>query len=92
MQLVSFLLPALISFINKKVANTDNRFWVSVIVCSVVGVLINYISTQFVFPNLQEAFNSVTESILMTFGIAQLSYNAVFKEDSVLKNAMEKIQ
>lgn len=92
MQLISFVLPALITFINKKVSNTDNRFWVSVIVCSVFGIFLNYVSTQFHFDNPQMAFNSVTESIMVTFGIAQISYNTVFKEESVLKNAIEKVQ
>lgn len=83
MQLIGILLPALIDYINRKVLDSDKRFWVSVGVCVVVGTLLNFIQTLFVFSSLTDALESVSTTILMIFGVAQLTYRGFYKESQI---------
>lgn len=83
MELIGFLLPPLIDLINRKVANSDARFWVSVLACALVGAGINYLDTGFVFVTPKEAFDSISASVLVVFGIAQLVYGGIYKGSSL---------
>lgn len=87
MELIGFLLPPLIDLINRKIVSSDARFWVSVIVCALVGAGINYIDTGFAFESLRAGFDSLSASILVVFGIAQLVYGAVYN-DSRLQSSI----
>lgn len=80
MELIAFLLPPLIDLINRRVVSPDVRFWVSVFVCALVGAGLNYLDTQFAFETLRVGFESLSQSILVVFGIAQLVYGAVYDE------------
>lgn len=80
MEFLGLLLPVVIDLVNRKVADTDVRFWVSVGFCAVVGVGFNWLETQFAFGTPMLAFDSVTKSVMMVFGLAQLSYNGVWKK------------
>ena len=79
MEFLALLLPIIIDLITRKVADTDYRFWISAVVCAVFGIGINYLNTQFVFASPQVAFDSLTASILVAFGLAQFSFQAVYK-------------
>jgi hypothetical protein len=39
--LVGFILPPFIDLLNNKVTNTVVKFWVSLLVCTVIGVVLN---------------------------------------------------
>ncbi len=78
MELFGLLLPIVIDLINRKIADTDLRFWVSVGVCAIVGTFLNYLNTLFVFGTPLMAFESITGSIVMVFGLAQFSYKAIW--------------
>lgn len=84
--LVGFLLPPLIDMINNKVADSRMRFWVSVLVCMVVGTGIEYVLESGLLT-----FDGVSEQIMLTFGMAQLSYGALW-EDSKADIELKKIQ
>jgi hypothetical protein len=79
MELISLLLPILTDLINRKINDSDGRFWISVAVGAVFGLFFNWLNTQFIFFTALEAFNSITASIMVTFGYMQLSYNGLYK-------------
>lgn len=80
MELLALLLPILIDNINRKVANTDWRLWISVGVCAVFAIFLTWIATSFAFINPQAAFDYITKEIMIVFGLAQLSFQAVWKK------------
>lgn len=77
--LIGFLLPPLIDLINRKVADSDARFWISVLVCSLVGIGVEFVGNNFVFIGVE----AVIESILAMFGIAQLAYKGIYEESKM---------
>ena len=79
MELIGLLLPILIDLINRKINDSDLRFWVSVGICAIVGIFLNWIATSFSFTSAMEAFNSLTSSVMEVFGLAQLSYKALWE-------------
>lgn len=86
MELISILLPALIDLVNKRIANSDVRFWVSVAICAVFGAFLNFLDTGFKFATPQLAFESLTASVMTVFGIAQLSYKALWEKSEMREN------
>lgn len=84
--LIGFLLPPLIDLINNYVPNKRARFWVSVIVCGIVGAGIEWVLTGGLLT-----FDGVSEQIMLTFGMAQLSYGALW-ENSAADMELKKIQ
>lgn len=77
---LGFVLPAAIDVINRRIKDTDIRFWVSVLLCTVVGGSINYFVTDGVgFTTI----NSVATDVLMTFGLAQFSYKGFWEKSGV---------
>jgi hypothetical protein len=85
MELMGFLLPPLIDLINKKVNDSDARFWVSVFVCMLVGAGLNYVDTGFVFDTVRAGFDSLSGSFLIVFGAAQLVYGGIYSGSSLEK-------
>ena len=85
MELLALLLPILIDYINRKVANTDYRLWVSVAVCAVFGLLLTWLDTSFAFANPRLAFDYITSQIMVVFGLAQLSFHAVWSKTETHK-------
>lgn len=71
--LIGFLLPPLIDLINNRVSNSYGRFWLSVLVCSLVGAFIEWVMVGML------TFEGVSTQILLTFGMAQLTYGALWK-------------
>lgn len=83
MELIGILVPAVIDLINRNVKNSDARFWISVVVCAVVGLGVNYLETAFAFSNPRAGFDSISSSILAIFGLAQISYKAVWEKSGL---------
>lgn len=74
------ILPPFIDFLTKTVANTKVRFWISVLVCAVVGVLINFRTPQ---------IDEVIKNIALVFTSAQMVYRQFWK-DSLLRSSENK--
>ena len=83
LKLIGLLLPILIDLINSRVVNPQARFWISAVICAVAGVLVNWAETGFVFADSMGAADSISESVLSMFGLAQLSYKAVWAGSEV---------
>ena len=83
--LVGFLLPPVIDLINNKVVNNYARFWLSVLVCAFVGTGIEWVMVGVL------TFEGVSTQILLTFGMAQLTYGALWK-GSPADTELKKIQ
>ena len=86
-ELFGLLLPPLIDVVNKKVSLEYLRFWISVIVCSIVGYVLCYIQTDGFegFYKMTQYGDAISKSIIMTFGLAQLSFGAYWKETNAHK-------
>jgi len=88
MELLAILLPPFIDLINRKIKNSDLRFWVSVLVCIGIGGVINYIDTSFQFVSLRAGLDSVSSTIMIVFGWSQISYIGIY-EDSAMEKAVK---
>lgn len=85
LNLFGLLLPPLIDYINRKFAtSSDTRLLVSVIVCAVVGVAVNFISANglagYAGLTMLEIADSVATSIMAVFGLAQLSFKVAWED------------
>ena len=76
LNLIGLLLPPVIDLINRKIKDSDLKFWVSVAFCVVVGAVLQVVSGG---GNAEAYF----ESIMAVFGLAQLSYMAVYQDSGV---------
>jgi hypothetical protein len=79
---IGFLLPPAIDLINRRVADSDARFWISVLFCSVIGTGISFINFGGRPP-----LNDIINAIFVVFGTAQISYKAVY-QDSKIQNSI----
>ena len=77
--LFTFLLPPLIDLINRKIYDTDIRFWISVLVCMGVGTIIEFVQNGFGFVGADPLISQMLE----TFALAQLSYKGVWEDHSL---------
>ena len=75
---IGFLLPPFIDLINRKIANSDARFWISAATCSVVGVAISYFTFGGWAP-----LDDIINTIFVVFGTAQISYKGVYEESKI---------
>jgi hypothetical protein len=84
LKLIGFILPAIIDLINSKIQDSKARFWVSVLVCALVGAGVDFITRNGVYTGmtLLQITDALSESALMVFAMAQISYKAVW--DGVL--------
>lgn len=83
MEFLGIFLPVLIDLVNRRFQDTELRFWVSFLICSLVGIFLNWLQTAFSFVTPMEGFESITASILSVFALAQLSYKAVWEKAPV---------
>lgn len=83
--LVGFLLPPLIDLVNNYIANKYARFWMSVLICALAGTGIEYVL------NGALTAEGVSTQILLTFGMAQLTYGAIWK-GSPADTELKKLQ
>lgn len=85
LNLLGLLLPPVIDYINRKFAtSSDTRLLVSVIVCAVVGVVVNFISmngfTGYAGMSMLDIADGVATSIMAVFGLAQLSFKVAWEK------------
>lgn len=73
-KLWAMLLPPLIDLINRKVGNSDLRFWISVAICSAVGIITYYFSRPLI-----PTFDGVVANIIAVFGWVQISYKGIYE-------------
>lgn len=86
---IGFLLPPLIDLINRKIKDTDVRFWVSVLVCLIVGFFVSFLNTAlFDSMTILEIVEAVAVQTMATFGMAQLTYKAAW-EDSETRDDLK---
>jgi len=73
-----FLLPPFIDLINRKIKDSDARFWISAAFCSIVGVAISFIEFGGWAP-----IGDIINTIFVVFGMAQLGYKGVYEESKI---------
>lgn len=78
-ELLGLLLPPLIELINKKVTDSTWKFWISVVVCAIFGVLINF----FTHGNHLGSQDDVAKSILAVFAASQISFKTVWENSQM---------
>lgn len=87
MQLLGFLLPPLIDLLNRKITDSDARFWVSIVVCALIGVGLDIMQVNglgnYTGMTLLEIFERMATSTMTVFGIAQLSYHGFYKNSQL---------
>ena len=82
-ELLGLLLPPLIDVINAKITNSGARFWISVIVCTVIGTTLHFVQNNGIASQ-----DELAKSIMFVFGAAQLSYKGFYEESSVRKSIL----
>lgn len=85
MEFVGLLMPMVIDVINTEVSNAKARFWVAFGLCTVVGVLINWMQTSFSYPTPMDAFEGITASVMVVFGLSQISFKAGYQNSTLRK-------
>ena len=75
-RLIGFIMPPLIDLINRRIANGDIRFWLSLLICAVVGVGGSWLASGVL------TWKAV-EDIFVVFGMAQLTYQGVYRDSSL---------
>jgi hypothetical protein len=86
LNLLGLLLPPLIDLINRRIKDSDARFWISVGICAVVGTLITLVSSNlFAGLSISGAVEVTAMNIISVFGMAQLSYGGVWKSSEARK-------
>lgn len=83
--LVGFLLPPLIDLLNNYVKNSYARFWISVLVCVLVGTGIEWVTVGTL------TFEGVSTQAMLTFGMAQLTYGGLW-HGSMADTQLKKVQ
>jgi hypothetical protein len=88
LKLIAIVLPILIDLINRKVKDTDARFWISAGVCMIFGIVINFIETNGFsgIPTVLDLVNGISNSVIIVFGLAQLSYKAIWEQSDIRKD------
>lgn len=79
--IVGGVLPPLIDLINKYITNSMARFWVSILICLIVGVILNL---------GQLDFQNVLQTGAIVFASAQTIYKTYWKESNVRTLVLEK--
>ncbi len=86
--LIGFLLPALIDLFNRRIKDTDTRFWISVWVCIGVGSCLATLETNgFKGLSIQDISELISVRSMAMFGMAQITYKQVW-ENSSLRDSM----
>lgn len=93
MALIAFFLPALIGTINRRISNSDTRFWVSFLACAFVGAVFNALANGNHYGTMQpiEIADSLAESILVMIGLVKLSFEAIWDNKAVGKALPDEV-
>ncbi len=73
--LVGFLLPPAIDFINSRVANSKIRFVIAMLICLAVGVVVN-------LDKIKDPAQ-LLGSAAIVFATAQITYHAYWKQSEI---------
>jgi len=76
-KLIGLLLPALIDIVNSKIQNEKVRFWVSVFICFLIATAMDLLLGKKMTPD------SLAIDVMALFGIAQISYKAIWENSDV---------
>ena len=83
MSFLGIFLPPVIDLINRKVASSDTRFIVSVIVCALFGTLTNFIDSngwnEYAGWSYAQVAEAVITSWMTVVGTTQLAYKAAYE-------------
>lgn len=85
-ELIGFVLPPIIDLINRKIADKVIRFWVSILVCSVVGLFVHIVKNQMIV-----GYEDLSKDIMYIFGIAQISYNGLWSNHMMLGEIRDEL-
>jgi len=87
LNLIGFLLPGLIDLFNRKIKDSDIRYYVSILVCVIVGVVLAIVETN-VFDGmvLQNVVELIAVKSMAMFGMAQISYKKAWENTSFRTN------
>lgn len=93
MALVSFFLPALIGTINRKINNSDARFYVSFLVCSFFGAALNALVNGGQYGSMTPLAiaDSIAESVLVMIGLVKLSYEVIWDNKAIGKALPDEV-
>ncbi len=83
--LIGFFLPPLIDLITRKFPDSDVRFWISLLVCSVVGVFTTWLDTNGFqgYTHTLAIADDISGHILAIIGIAQISYKVLYDKSNM---------
>lgn len=88
---IGFLMPAFIDLINKHVEDSNYRFWISVIACSLVGCAIAAIETNgFKSLSPTEVAELLSFKTMAIVGMAQISYRGIGYKGSDLQKTIRQ--
>lgn len=85
MALLSLVLPAMIGMINRKVSDSELRFWISFVICLIAGVGFNFLEHAGDYSGLlpMDIANTMAESVLVMTGLVKLSFEALWDSNTV---------
>lgn len=85
LNLVGFILPPVIDLINARVADTKVRFLISLAICVVISVVINFNQLQY------GTMSGFWASLALIGSEAQTVYNLFWKNSDTRANMVKKI-
>jgi len=87
MALISLVLPFLIGVINKKVSDEDLNFLISLLVCTIFGVFLNFVEHNGIYVDMDMLgiFESMAQSVLVMTGLTNISYRVIWNNKAVGK-------
>jgi len=81
--LIGFILPPFIDLINTRVANSIVRFWISMLFCVAVGVIINLEKIK----NPEEFLGSIA----LVFATAQITYKTYWEKSAPRQELQKRL-
>lgn len=80
-------MPAFIATINKHVTTTEARFWVSVLLCACIGIIVNLVEHNG-FPGYMgltwvQVVDSFATTFLAIFGMTKITYEGVWNNTRI---------
>lgn len=85
LKLIGILLPFITDVINRRFANSDVRFAVSMAVCAVAGIGVCAIESSGFqgFLTINDTANAISEDILSMVAISQIMYHQGYEDSSI---------
>lgn len=85
--LLGFVLPPFIDLINRKVKDSDLRFWVAVFSCILLASIMATVeSNGFKMFTLVEILDMIAMKSMMFFGMSQLTYKKLWENSDIRSN------